>query len=250
MKNETTSESTDTSTVEGAPYPPEAQRFYEGTSERFYVFVVDSEESTHIDDWVGAVYINELTRSQYAIFKKKFSQAYRGQCVVGFFCQQPLSSDAERSLKIALSNYEFLTDDQKQALDVAYRVADQVRDADDCEGKNVRAKPTMTAFANTDMESTQEDIFDLFETKKGQGRWVSQNDFANPRINKKHYRLNTLKTYRETRYLKKSAKDPSIGMDKKGHFLQKEDEKTTSPYRYFLLREFDKGFTSDPDHRT
>ena len=173
MKNETASESTDTSTVESAPYPPEAQMFYAGASERFYAFLVDSEESVYVDDWVGAVDIGELSRSQYIIFKKKFSQAYTGKGI-GFHCQQPLSSNTERSLKIALNNYRFLTGDQKQALDVAIRVADQVRDAENCEDKN----GTMDASAV--MEPT--DCFYQAQAASGRGNPKSAVDAYNESI--------------------------------------------------------------------
>lgn len=94
-----------------------------------------------------------------------------------------------------------------------------------------------------------EDILDLFEKVKGQGRWVSQTDFSNLDINKEYLTKGTLRKYRETGNATWSKKNPAIGQDKAGNFLKRKSKSRKGKegkarynyrYSYFLLREFDK----------
>ena len=90
----------------------------------------------------------------------------------------------------------------------------------------------------------EEDVLDLYEKVKGQGRWVSQRDFLDPNINSNRSKiaLKSLRTYRETRNVVWSKKKPTIGMDKAGNFLERLVGKQPNNYRYwyFLLEKFDK----------
>ena len=85
----------------------------------------------------GAVYIGELTHVQYTVFQKEFSKAYKGQYVVSYRCKMQLSKEDELALRMWLGNYDYLSDEQREVLDIAVRVANQVRAADGCKGKNV-----------------------------------------------------------------------------------------------------------------
>ena len=144
MENEQISKSTDTPAVAA---DSETQMFFEGTSERFYVTISELVEGDNLEDGcecLGAVDIGELTRLQYAIFRQGFSKIYRGQSVVGFQSHRtPSNVDDTQSradamsLAVVLDNYDFLTDDQRKALDTALRIANQVRTADGCGHKNI-----------------------------------------------------------------------------------------------------------------
>jgi hypothetical protein len=86
-----------------------------------------------------------------------------------------------------------------------------------------------------------EDFLDLLEKEKG--RWVSQDDFLDHNINANRLKFTrrTLLKYRETRYVVWSKKNPAIGMDRVGNFLERSgNEPRNYRYRYFLLREYDK----------
>jgi len=94
----------------------------------------------------------------------------------------------------------------------------------------------------------QEDILDLYEKMKDQGRWVSQDDFVNKDINSNRntYSIKTLQVYRESCNVVWLLKDQTIGRDKVGNFFKRTgNNRYNYRYRYFLLREHDKTITSN-----
>ena len=158
MENEQISKSTGTPAVAVAA-DSEAQMFFGGTSERILVFISKLVEKTVWErvkwedleepDWeelgvvtdVGAIPIGELTRRQYAVFRKEFEKVCKGLLYVfGFQCEQPLPDDEKMSLAVVLDNYVYLTDEQKKILDTALRIANKIREADGCGDKNTKAQ--------------------------------------------------------------------------------------------------------------
>jgi hypothetical protein len=152
MKNELTPESVDTPTIEDESNP-ELQMFFGGRPECFYVTVSDLKKPhwLEVDEsdweqivWVGAVDIGELTRSQHALFGTQFYATYdtaqEERYVTGIRWRQPLSAEMELELKVLLGKRNFLKDEQKNALDLAEKLANLVREADGCGDKNIVAK--------------------------------------------------------------------------------------------------------------
>ena len=84
----------------------------------------------------GAVYVGELTNKQYALFGKELGKLYKGQYVVGYWCEESYPPE-KPAVKVLLNNYDFLTDDQKRALDIAVHIANNVRNAYGCGNRNI-----------------------------------------------------------------------------------------------------------------
>jgi len=138
MKNELPLEFADLPVVE-VDSDPESQEFFGGRSESFYVTVSnlkipyggDCDESDRDESvWVGAVDIGELTCEQYADLKTLFYATYRGGYDIGFRCQRLLPEQEKRRMKVVEGNKDSLTKSQKEALDIALRIADQIRNAE------------------------------------------------------------------------------------------------------------------------
>ena len=91
----------------------------------------------------------------------------------------------------------------------------------------------------------QEDIADIVARLEArtEGCWVSQDEFLDPDINanRTNFTLKTFRTWRETRYIVWSKKNPAIGMDNGGNFFTRKGKNPRNyRYRYFLLKEYDK----------
>ena len=94
-------------------------------------------------------------------------------------------------------------------------------------------------------DDEQVDILDLIGKTKG--RWVSQNEFLDSGVNANRHKftMRTLRAGREGDSIKWSTKNPAIGRDGLGNFLERTGNCQYSyRYRYFLLHEFDKTITS------
>ena len=106
----------------------------------------------------GAVYIGELTHMQYTVFQKEFSKAYKGQYVVSYRCKMQLSKEDELALQVWLGNYDYLSDEQREVLNIAVRVTNQVRTADGCGDRNIAEpvrKKTKKTGSNAKQSSTK-----------------------------------------------------------------------------------------------
>jgi len=99
----------------------------------------------------------------------------------------------------------------------------------------------MSSSTIQEAEDDQEDVFDRLA--KIEGRWVSQKDFSDGRINKAAYGVGTLHTYRIKGNVEMSKKEPSIGIDKGGNFfvITRKGDHPNAPheYRYYLRRDCD-----------
>jgi hypothetical protein len=74
---------------------------------------------------------------------------YKGQYGVGFRWEETYPPENLTS-KVLLKNYDFLTDDQKKALDIALHLANSIREADGCESEDILDKhPTEPKAKNT-----------------------------------------------------------------------------------------------------
>ena len=172
-----------------------------------------------------------------------------------------------------------LTLRQREVLGKCLDIVNGIRAESGCEGKNIKNKylelfgekisdsshPPLTQAANEQTVPSvinknftaplakseklrvvpkpvtkQKDVLDRLE--KLEGRWVSQNDFLDKKINA-NCSLTPLKTLikcRKTGYVVWSEKKPAIGRDKVGNFLEKESQNGQYEYRYFLLKKYDK----------
>jgi len=117
--------------VSDRPIAPE-QMFYSETSgsgweiDEKYVFS-------------GAVYLGELTSTQYAAVAEDFSENYKGQYVVQFDWEEsfpPTAPKLKRQLAHAAS--AILNEDQKKVLNIVLQIANNIRTADGCGDKNVQ----------------------------------------------------------------------------------------------------------------
>jgi hypothetical protein len=99
-----------------------------------------------------------------------------------------------------------------------------------------------------DTDEHDEDIGDIIA--KLDGRWVVQKDFVNENINANYCKVihedsrltsKNLEHWRHNGNVTWSKKNPAIGKDKAGQFLERTGKnKNAFRYRYFLLHEFDK----------
>ena len=129
-----------------------APLFSGGKTEHFYVtvsnlkvsYVRDREEFVLDEhEWVGAVYIGELTREQHGFFERKFHAMYSGRYVADIQSRWPLPEHACSELKRLKEAHAILKGDQKKALDIALNLANQIRTADGCGDKNIDVGKTV-----------------------------------------------------------------------------------------------------------
>ena len=115
----------------------------------------------------------------------------------------------------------------------------------DTEKSNSTKQLSGSSSVNQVASTEQRDILDLLDETKG--RWVSQKDFLDYSINANRHKftLKTLQHNREGDSIKWSTKNPAIGQDGLGNFLERTGNCQYSyRYRYFLLHKFDKTITS------
>ena len=138
---------TNTTDVGGVDKEEYAEKLYANRkkTEEWYVLVSDRpihcERTFEAGDceysMQGAVYIGELTYLQYAAFRKAFETTYKGRYIASFRPKMPLPKEKELLLGVWLDNYDNLLDEQREVLDIAVRIANQVRTAEGCGGKNI-----------------------------------------------------------------------------------------------------------------
>ena len=115
-------------------------------------------EPDNKDIWedAGAVYVGKLTKKQYAVFKREFPKLYKGRYGYSIWWEESYPPE-DLALAARLNHYDYLTDDQKEAVYTAIHVANSIRTEDGCESENVPEKypPKTKSVTKTITQSTE-----------------------------------------------------------------------------------------------
>jgi len=220
----------------------------------YYIFAFQyPSETKDLNNVCAVASIGKLTDEQASFVRSEFKRdCYRWFCF-RFISKQSIPMDNGLQSKLLRDNVEKLLQHEnfpgqrtmdstslrsiEKSINVATDIANRIRMLDGCEHWNVvREKSVETPSIDTvGIESAQMDVVDLIAKMKG--RWVSQGEYLDKNVNaKRHFFTRAgLRHSRETGKVTWSAKDPKVGKDNDGNFLERTGKNQWSyRYRYFL----------------